>query len=214
MEKSCSRRQATDENIIRRRKFAILSDNWGKNSYCFIFDYSRLTSWNVLRQHNNWGTAQRLICHYYLFCLITRLKKAMGNRKFLSFNGTFDTLYEDISTSHCCRLYKLPIKIIVVQHSSFLYIWQWRVTELHTQNALLLFHWNRTRLAITLYVPFPSFLDILPFILRSWWNPRKASAGIPRRYYNAGFSDARMLSLTLRSSVCFQFSFPSYIFNF
>jgi len=31
-------------------------------------------------------------------------------------------------------------KSIVVQHSIFLYIWQWYVTQQHTQNALLLYH--------------------------------------------------------------------------
>ena len=80
-----------------------------------------------------WQNAERLICHYDLFSQIVRLRKATSQGKCF-----FNSASGSLRRSYSYRRHKFDVKPLL-RNITFLSRWQWRVTQQHAQNALLLF---------------------------------------------------------------------------
>jgi hypothetical protein len=89
--------------------------------------------------YRNWETVQRLVCHNQCIEIVSP-NNFMTRRIFfvsMQLRGIYINPTLGFSTvTYICH------KIIVVQHSLFMYSWQWHVAQELTQNSLLLCHCN------------------------------------------------------------------------
>jgi hypothetical protein len=101
--------------------------------------------------NKNQATTQQHLWYHDLFSQTVCLYKAMSKISFLSFSAAltckvwkkwniifFKNCYNDM---HCCRWHIFTIKALLCI-SIFLYIWQWHITQKHTE-CILVFPWKQ-----------------------------------------------------------------------
>jgi hypothetical protein len=167
VEKYGTARQATADNIIRRRKDAICTpDNSGKNTHTHTHTHNT----KYLLPHN-WLIPSHLVkrftatltktyklrndlCRYDLYSQIVRLKKAMSKRTFFCFNAASGTLHEDLRMFYCCWRHKFAIKHCCATLSIFIQLTVTCSSTTHTEcnvvsTATMV---TRKRHDVTLYI--------------------------------------------------------------